>query len=76
MLRYRLVNQRVPSMCLNLAAAKLTAELPSGKAPTTRVLPRMSRMSEQPGPHAGQAALDRGALRDFQLARQGLGLER
>ena len=37
MLRYRLLDQRVPAMCLNLAAARLRAELPSGKAPTTRV---------------------------------------
>ena len=33
MFKYRLVDQRVPAMCLNLAAAKLRAELPSGKAP-------------------------------------------
>ena len=30
---------------------------------------------QQPGAHAGQAALDRGALRDFQFARQRLGLD-
>src|SRR5216683_8131737 len=30
--RYRLVDQRVPAMCLSLAAARLRAELPSGKA--------------------------------------------
>jgi hypothetical protein len=33
----RLVDQRVPAICLSLAAARLMAELPSGKAPTTRV---------------------------------------
>jgi hypothetical protein len=44
MFRYRLVDQRVPAMCLNLAAARLMAELPSGKAPTTRVRLRISRM--------------------------------
>ena len=31
MFKYRLVDQRAPAMCLNLAAAKLRAELPSGK---------------------------------------------
>ena len=31
MFKYRLVNQRVPAMCLSLAAARLMAELPSGK---------------------------------------------
>ena len=31
---------------------------------------------QKPGAHAGEAALDRGALRDIQLARQGLGLDR
>jgi len=30
--------------------------------------------SEKPGPHAGEAALDRVALRDIELARQRLGL--
>ena len=44
MFRYRLVDQRVPAMCLNLAAARLRAELPSGKAPTTRVRRLISRM--------------------------------
>src|SRR6266404_7584653 len=38
-LRYRLVDQRVPAIWRSLAAAKLMAELPSGKAPTTRVAP-------------------------------------
>jgi hypothetical protein len=43
MFRYRLVDQRVPAMCLSLAAARLMAELPSGKAPTTRVRRRIAR---------------------------------
>ncbi len=30
---------------------------------------------QKPGAHAGEAALDRGALRDVELARQGLGLD-
>ena len=38
MFKYRLVDQRVPAICLSLAVAKLMAELPSGKAPTMRVL--------------------------------------
>jgi hypothetical protein len=41
MFRYRLVDQRVPAMCLDLAAARLRTELPSGKAPTTRVRRRI-----------------------------------
>src|ERR1700716_967502 len=42
MFRYRLVDQRVPAMCLSLAAARLRAELLSGKAPTTRVRRRIA----------------------------------
>ena len=45
MFRYRLVEQRVPAMWRSLAAARLMAELPSGKAPTTRVRRRISRKS-------------------------------
>ena len=47
--RQRLVDQRVPAMCRNLAAARLSAELPSGKAPTTRVRRRISRMMRSSG---------------------------
>jgi len=39
MFRYRLVDQRAPATWRGLAAAKLMAELPSGKAPTTQVAP-------------------------------------
>jgi hypothetical protein len=49
MFRYRLVDQRVPAMWRSLAAAKLMAELPSGKAPTTRVRRRISRMMRSSG---------------------------
>jgi hypothetical protein len=31
MFRYRLVDQRVPAMCRSLAAARLSAKLPSGR---------------------------------------------
>jgi hypothetical protein len=44
MFKYRLVDQGVPAMCLNLTVARLRAELPSGKAPTTRVRHLISRL--------------------------------
>lgn len=47
--RYRLVDQRVPAMWRSLAAARLRVELPSGKAPTTRVRLRISRMMRLSG---------------------------
>ena len=49
MLRYRLADHRVPAMCLNLAAARLRADCPSGKAPTTRVRRRISRIRRSSG---------------------------
>jgi hypothetical protein len=36
-------------MCLSLAAQSITAEFPSGKAPTTRVLLLISRMMRSSG---------------------------
>lgn len=44
-----LVDHRVPAMCLSRAAAKLRADLPSGKAPTTRVRRLISRMMRSRG---------------------------
>src|SRR5215831_6055970 len=49
MFRYRLVDQRVLAMWRNLAAARLMAALPSGKAPTTRVRRRISCMTRSSG---------------------------
>lgn len=49
MFKCRLVDQRVPAMSRSLAAARLGAELPSGKAPTTRVRLRISRMMRLSG---------------------------
>src|SRR6266566_6433174 len=37
MFRYLLVDHAVPAMCRSLAAASLSADCPSGNAPTTRV---------------------------------------
>jgi hypothetical protein len=37
MFKYSLVDQAVPAMCRKRAAARLRADWPSGKAPTTRV---------------------------------------
>jgi hypothetical protein len=37
MFKYRLVDHPVPAIWRSLAAARLRADFPSGKAPTTRV---------------------------------------
>ena len=49
MLRYRFVDHAVPDTCLSLAAARLSADCPSGKAPTTRVLRLISRKMRSSG---------------------------
>jgi len=56
-------------MCLNLAAARLRAELPSGKAPTTRVRRRISRMMRSSGLLDADAAP---TLLGKRVVRQGL----
>lgn len=43
------VDHCVPAMCLNLAAARLRHDWPSGKAPTTRVRLRISFMIRSSG---------------------------
>jgi hypothetical protein len=49
MFRYRLVDHAVPAMCRRLAVARLRADCPSGKAPTTRVRRRISRRIRSSG---------------------------
>jgi hypothetical protein len=72
MFRYRLGDQRVPAMCLNLAAARLRAELPSGKAPTTRASADLAHdaLERIVGPDAAPVFLRDG------IVRQGLGHRR
>ena len=43
MFKYRLVDHAVPAMCRSLAAARVSADCPSGNAPTTRVRRLISR---------------------------------
>src|SRR5262249_15000708 len=47
--RYLLADQAVPAMCRSLAAARLSADCPSGNAPTTRVRRRISRRMRSSG---------------------------
>lgn len=60
-------------MCLSLAATSIGAECPSGKAPTTRVLLRISRIIRSRGLSSSIAFYDRRLerqvpqLRYFQL---------
>jgi hypothetical protein len=49
MFRYLLVDQAVPAMCRRLAAARLSANCPSGNAPTTRVRRLISRRMRSSG---------------------------
>jgi hypothetical protein len=46
MFKYRLVDHAVPAMCRSLAAARLSADCPSGNEPTTRVRRLISRRSD------------------------------
>src|SRR6516225_287433 len=49
MFRYLLVDHAVPAMWRSLAAARLSADWPSGNAPTTRVRRRISRRMRSSG---------------------------
>ena len=49
MFKYRLVDHAVPAMWRSLAAARLRADFPSGKAPTTRVRRLISRRMRSSG---------------------------
>ena len=60
-----------------MRAARQLAQRPGAELGAAAVgAEKVPLHGQKPGADAGQAALDRGALRDFQLARQGLGLER
>ena len=49
MFMYLRVDHWVPAMCRSLAAARFRQDWPSGKAPTTRVRRRISRMMRSSG---------------------------
>ncbi len=49
MFRYLVVDHAVPAMWRSLAAARLSADWPSGNAPTTRVRRRISRRMRSSG---------------------------
>ena len=60
-----------------MRAARQLAERPGAELRAAAVgAEQVPLHGQKPGADAGEAALDRGALRDVQLARQGLGLER